>query len=146
MEVTPMVMMFDPFRDLGRFTEQVLGTAARPSGLPVDAWRDGDGFVVEFDVPGIAPDALDVQVDHDVLTVTAERPEVSDQNGQWVIAERPHGVFRRQLSLGQHLDTEHIEADYHSGVLRVRIPVAETAKPRKIAIGSPAPQHALDQG
>lgn len=141
-----MVMMFDPFHDLGRFTEQVLGTAARPAGLPVDAWRDGDGFVVEFDVPGIAPDALDVQVDHDVLTVTAERPDVSDQDRQWLIAERPHGVFRRQLSLGQHLDTDHIEADYHGGVLRVRIPVAEAAKARKIAIGSSAPQHALGQG
>ncbi len=97
--------------------------------------------------PASPPDALDVQVDHDVLTVTAERPEVSDQNGQWVIAERPHGVFRRQLSLGQHLDTEHIEADYHSGGCcgcGSRWP-KPLNRARSQSVHRP-PQHALDQG
>lgn len=123
----------DPFRELDRWSQQVLGTAARPTIMPMDAWREGDQFVVEFDLPGVNSDSLDLDVERNVLTVRAERSEV-DQSREMVSAERPRGVFSRQLFLGENLDTDKIEAAYHDGVLRLTIPVAEKAKPRRIAI------------
>jgi HSP20 family protein len=123
----------DPFRDRDRWTQHVSGTAARPAVMPMDAWRDGDHFVVEFDLPGVKPDSLDLNVERNALTVHAERP-VLDQNREMVAAERPRGVFSRQLFLGENLDTDKIEASYHDGVLRLTIPVAEKAKPRRIEI------------
>ncbi|HTX93929.1 MAG TPA: HSP20 family small heat-shock protein [Mycobacterium sp.] len=129
-----MLMRTDPFRDLDRFTQQVLGTAARPAVMPMDAWREGDQFVVEFDLPGINPDTLDIDIERNVVTVRAERPPV-DPNREMLATERPRGVFSRQLVLGENLDTDKIEASYREGVLSLRIPVAERAKPRKIAVG-----------
>ncbi|MGX7729697.1 Hsp20/alpha crystallin family protein [Rhodococcus sp. 2H158] len=128
-----MLMRTDPFRELDRFAQQVLGTAARPAVMPMDAWREGDKFVVEFDLPGVAEDSLDLDVERNVLTVHAERP-ARDQGQEMVAAERPRGVFSRQLFLGENLDTDNIEATYDAGVLRLTIPVAEKAKPRKIEI------------
>ena len=130
-----MLMRTDPFRDLDRFTQQVLGTAARPAVMPLDAWRDGDQFVVELDLPGVKTDSLDLDVERNVLTVRAERPGL-DQNREMLAAERPRGVFSRQLFLGDNLDTDKIDANYHDGVLRLTIPVAEKAKPRRIEITS----------
>jgi HSP20 family protein len=109
----------------------------------MDVWREGDKFVVELDLPGIKPDSIDVTVDQGALTVRAERPYAGDEGHDWVAAERPHGVFSRQLFLGDQLDTEHIDADYTDGVLRLTVPVAEAAKPRKIAIQSGAAQQAI---
>ena len=129
-----MLMRTDPFRELDRFTQQVLGTAARPAVMPMDAWREGDAFVVEFDLPGIDQDSLDLDIERNVVTVRAERPAV-DPNREMLATERSRGVFSRQLVLGENLDTERIEASYREGVLRLRIPVAEKAKPRKITIG-----------
>ncbi len=129
-----VLMRTDPFRDLDRWTQQVLGTAARPAVMPMDAWRDGDQFIVEFDLPGVKEDSLDLNVERNALTVRAERPEL-DQNREMLSAERPRGVFSRQLFLGENLDTDKIEANYHDGVLRLTIPVAERAKPRRIEIG-----------
>jgi HSP20 family protein len=128
-----VLMRTDPFRDLDRWTQQVLGTAARPAVMPMDAWRDGDQFIVEFDLPGVDPDSLDLNVERNALTVHAERPAL-DQNREMLSAERPRGVFSRQLFLGENLDTDKIEASYHDGVLRLTIPVAEKAKPRRIEI------------
>ncbi|PND48897.1 MULTISPECIES: Hsp20/alpha crystallin family protein [Rhodococcus] len=128
-----MLMRTDPFREFDRFAQQVLGTAARPAVMPMDAWREGDKFVVEFDLPGVAEDSLDLDVERNVLTVHAERP-ARDQSQEMVAAERPRGVFSRQLFLGENLDTDNIEATYDAGVLRLTIPVAEKAKPRKIEI------------
>ena len=128
-----MLMRTDPFRDLDRFTQQVLGTAARPAVMPMDAWREGDAFFVEFDLPGIDPDSLDLDIERNVVTVRAERPAV-DPNREMLATERPRGVFSRQLVLGDNLDTDRIEASYQEGVLRLHIPVAEKAKPRKITI------------
>jgi HSP20 family protein len=128
-----VLMRTDPFRELDRWTQQVLGTAARPAVMAMDAWRDGDQFIVEFDLPGVKPDSLDLDVERNVLTVRAERPEL-DQNHEILSAERPRGVFSRQLFLGDNLDTDKIEANYHDGVLRLTIPVAEKAKPRRIEI------------
>ncbi|WP_113719470.1 Hsp20/alpha crystallin family protein [Arthrobacter dokdonensis] len=101
----------------------------------MDAWRDGDTFEVEFDLPGVSPESLDLDVERNVVTIRAERPAL-DGNKEMLAAERPRGVFSRQLVLGENLDTEHIQASYDSGVLTLRIPVAERAKPRKISIDS----------
>ena len=130
-----MLMRTDPLRDLDRLTQQVLGTAARPAVMPMDAWRDGDRLIVEFDLPGVDEDSLDLDVERNVLTVHARRPEV-DPGREMVAAERPRGVFSRQLFLGENLDTDAIEASYGGGVLRLTIPVAEKAKPRRIQIAS----------
>jgi HSP20 family protein len=128
-----MLMRSDPFRDLDRWTQQVLGTAARPAVMPMDAWREGDQFIVELDLPGMRADSLDLDVERNVLTVRAERPGL-DQNREMAAAERPRGVFSRQIFLGDTLDTTRIEASYQDGVLRLAIPVAERAKPRRIEI------------
>ena len=138
-----MLMRTDPFRELDRFTQQALGTAARPAVMPMDAWREGDVFFVEFDLPGIDQDTLDLDIERNVVTVRAERPAV-DPNREMLATERPRGIFSRQLVLGDNLDTDRIEASYQEGVLRLRIPVAERAKPRKITIGRGDGQRTLD--
>ncbi len=133
-----MLMRTDPFRELDRLTQHMLGTngtLARPSVMPMDAWRDGDTFHVEFDLPGVNPDSIDLDAERNVVTVKAERPPRAS-DAELIAAERPRGVFSRQLILGDDLDTEHIVASYDTGVLTLRIPVAEQAKPRKISIAS----------
>ncbi|WAJ45018.1 Hsp20 family protein [Mycobacterium sp. Aquia_216] len=137
-----MLVRSDPFRDLDRFTQRVLGTAARPAVMPMDAWREGEQFVVEFDLPGIKQDSLDLDIERNVVTVRAERPDV-DSSHEMLATERPRGVFSRQLVLGDNLDTNRIEASYDAGVLRLRIPVAEKAKPRKIVVARDNRQQAL---
>ena len=131
-----MLMRTDPFRELDRLTQQMLGTngtLARPSVMPMDAWRSGDIFYVELDLPGVAPDSIELDVERNVVTVRAERPS-RDNGAELIAAEQPRGVFRRQLILGDNLDTERIDASYDAGVLALQIPVAEKAKPRRIAI------------
>jgi HSP20 family protein len=136
MEVTTMLMRTDPFRELDRLTQEVLnGTRARPSAMLMDAWREGDTFHVEFDLPGVSQDSIDIDVERNVVTVKAERPARAS-DAELIAAERPRGVFSRQLVLGDNLDTERIEASYDAGVLALKIPVAEQAKPRKIEISS----------
>jgi HSP20 family protein len=109
--------------------------------MAMDAWREGDVFQIEFDLPGVAKDSIDLDVERNVLTVRAER---NPRNGDWemLASERPRGAFSRQLVLGDNLDLDRIGASYEAGVLRLSIPVAEKAKPRKIAISSAAPEHA----
>ena len=126
----------DPFRDFDRLASQLLGSAGttnRPAVMPMDAWREGDRFVIEFDLPGISRDSIDIDVERNVLTVRAERVA---GNGDWqrLASERTHGQFSRQLVLGDNLDLTNIEAAYDNGVLRLVVPVAERAKPRKIQI------------
>lgn len=131
----PMLMRADPFRDLDRLAQQLWnGTTARPSVMPMDAWRAGNEFVVVFDLPGVAPDGIDLDVERNVVTVRAERQAPAGEDTEMIAAERPHGVFSRQLVLGENLDTDRISAAYDAGVLTLRIPVAEEAKPRKIAV------------
>ncbi len=127
-----MLMRSDPFRELDRWT-QLLGTSARPTVLPMDAWREGDQFIVEFDLPGVSGESLDLDVERNVVTVRAERPELAADR-EMLAAERPRGVFSRQVFLGDTLDTDRIEASYQDGVLRLTIPVAEAAKPRRIEV------------
>ncbi|WP_370614616.1 Hsp20/alpha crystallin family protein [Mumia sp. Pv 4-285] len=128
-----MLMRTDPFREIDRLTQQVFGTAARPAAMPMDAWREGDAFVVELDLPGIEPGSIDIDVERNVLTVRADRP-AREGVEELIAAERPRGVFSRQLILGDTLDTEAVQARYADGVLRVTIPIAERAKPRKVAV------------
>lgn len=135
-----MLMRTDPFRDFDRLAQRMFGTdgtVARPAVMPMDAWRDGDTFVVEFDLPGIAPDSIDIDVERNVVTVKAERPARED-DVEVVAAERPRGVFSRQLFLGDTLDANAIQAHYDAGVLTLRIPVAQQAKARKIEVSTTA--------
>lgn len=132
-----MLIRTDPFQVFDQLTRQLTGTGNRPSVMPMDAYRSGDEFVVAFDLPGIDPSSIDVSVERNVLTVKAERQPVTVGDGVQVqISERPHGVFFRELLLGENLDTDHVEAGYVDGVLKLRIPVAEQAKPRRIEISS----------
>ncbi|RIQ15834.1 Hsp20/alpha crystallin family protein [Jiangella rhizosphaerae] len=133
-----MLMRTDPFRELDRLTQQVFGargTLARPAVMPMDAWREGDEFIVEFDLPGVAADSIDLDVERNVITVKAERP-TPENDRELIAAERPRGVFSRQLVLGDNLDLDRISARYDAGVLSLRIPVAEQTKPRKITVSS----------
>jgi HSP20 family protein len=135
-EVDSMLMRTDPFRELDRLSQQLLGslgTSARPSAMAMDAWRAGEEFIVEFDLPGVDPGSVDLDVERNVLTVRAERPPLGGDQ-ELLAAERPRGVFSRQLILGDNLDTERVQAGYNAGVLTLRIPVAEKAKPRRIEI------------
>ena len=130
-----MLMRTDPFRELDRVAQQVLGTAARPAAMPIDAYRKGDEFVALFDLPGLDADSINLTVERNVLTVHAERHRPDAEDVELLIGERPHGTFSRQLFLAETLDTEQIAADYTDGVLRLRIPVKEQAKPRRVDIG-----------
>ncbi|MEW2414711.1 Hsp20/alpha crystallin family protein [Streptomyces sp. NPDC046866] len=136
-----MLMRTDPFREIDRLTQQLLGpgTWSKPSAMPMDAYRDGDVYVIAFDVPGVSKEAIDIDVERNMLTVKAERrPVAKSDQAQMELSERPLGVFSRQIMLADTLDTENIDADYDAGVLTLRIPIAERAKPRKIAIGDGA--------
>ncbi|AGL18260.1 Hsp20/alpha crystallin family protein [Actinoplanes sp. N902-109] len=131
-----MLMRTDPFREMDRVFEQFAGTAGRPAVMHIDAERDGDWFNVYFDMPGVDPGSIDLTVERNVLSVRAERRRQVKEGAEPVIAERPMGVFTRQLFLGDTLDTDKLEATYESGVLTLRIPISESAKPRRISIAS----------
>jgi HSP20 family protein len=129
-----MLMRTDPFRELDRVAQQVFGTAARPAAMPIDAYRRGDEFVVLLDLPGCDPASINLTVERNLLTVHAERGRANDDGIELLIGERPTGTFSRQLFLAETLDTERIAADYTDGVLRLRVPVKEQAKPRRVDI------------
>jgi HSP20 family protein len=130
-----MLMRFDPFREL----ESVAQMLSRQSGnrqlaMPMDAYRQGDRFIVHFDLPGVDPESIDLTVEKNVLSVEAERSWQASDGTEVLVSERPQGTFSRQLFLGDGLDTDHIEASYNNGVLTLVIPVAEQAKPRKLSV------------
>ena len=129
-----MLVRTDPFRELDRLTQQLLGTAARPAAMPMDAYRKGDTFYVHFDLPGVSADAVELIVEQNVLTVRAERKPEQADGAEMLVAERPAGVFTRQVFLGDTLDADNVAADYSAGVLTLTIPVHEQAKPRTIQI------------
>jgi len=131
-----MLMRFDPFREMDRLSQQAFGSTARMPVMPMDAYRHGDQFTVHFDLPGVDPSSIDLTVEKNVLTVNAEWTWQREDGHEVVVAERPQGKFSRQLFLGEGLDPDRIEASYDNGVLTVSIPVAEQAKPRKVAIAS----------
>ncbi|MCW2699362.1 MAG: hypothetical protein JWQ45_897 [Blastococcus sp.] len=137
-----MLTAYDPFaatsaafRALDQLTGRTGTTTARPlSGMPMDASRVGDNFVAHFDLPGVDPGSIDLSVEGNTLTISAERSVPQLENAEWSIAERPFGSYTRQLVLGRSLDTDRLEASYHDGVLTVSIPVAEKARARKIEV------------
>ena len=138
-----MLMRFDPFRDLDRLTEQVWRTA-RTQPMAMDAYRQGDHVLVHLDLPGVPADSIDLTVEKNVLTVSAERRWAREEGTEVLAAERPQGRVSRQLFLGEGLDLDHVEASYDDGVLTVRIPVAEQAKPRKVEITSGGGAQAIE--
>ena len=134
-----MLLRMDPFRELDRLFEAgSAGTAATARTVPLDAVRRGDRVHVRFDLPGIDPDSVDLTVERNQLTLTAERRHQRQEGEEWLVAERPVGRFSRTLFLGDNLDADRIEAGYEHGVLEVTIPVAEQAKPRKVSINAAA--------
>ncbi len=126
-----MLMRFDPFRELDRWASQAV---VRPPVMPMDAYREGDHFTIQFDLPGVDPTSIDLTVEKNVLNVSASRRWQRDDGQEVVVSERPQGNFTRQLFLGESLDTDRVEASYDNGVLTLTIPVAEAAKPRKVEI------------
>lgn len=135
-----MLIRTDPFRELDRLSQQVPGTSTRPAALPMDAYRKGDNFYIHFDLPGVSPKSIQLTVEHNVLTVRAERRAVEDHGIEMTIAERPLGTFSRQVILSETLDFERIAADYAEGVLTLTIPVRESAKPHTIHVTSHVPR------
>ena len=133
-----MLMRTDPFRALDRLTQQVFGgqqgTWSSPAAMPMEAYREGERFVVALDLPGVDPSSIELSVEHDVLTIKVERRTAGGDGVETIVAERPYGVFTRRLFLGEALDTDRIEAHYDDGVLTLHVPVAEQATPRKIEI------------
>ncbi|HEY9378960.1 MAG TPA: Hsp20/alpha crystallin family protein [Jiangellaceae bacterium] len=129
-----MLMRTDPFREFDRLTQQLFNASQRPTAMPIDAYRKDDWFYVHFDLPGVRAEDVELTVERNVLTVRAERTGASDDGVELIAAERPQGTFTRQLFLGDTLNTDKLEADYNAGVLTVRIPVAEEAKPRRVEI------------
>lgn len=133
-----MLMRFDPFAELDRLASPVWnrGLSSASSFMPMDAYRSGDHYVVAFDLPGVDPGAVDLTVEHNVLSISAQRAWQPEEGVQVLFSERPQGSFTRRIQLGDGLNTDGIEARYEQGVLTVRIPVAEAAKPRKVEISS----------
>lgn len=139
-----------PFRDVDEFFDRLAGAPrAGVRTMPMDAYRRGDDVWIHLDLPGIAADGLDISVERNILTVAAERQWHRQDGDQPYLTERPAGTFRRQIQLGDGLDVEHVEATYHDGVLTLRVPVAERAKPRKIQVDATIganPAQAIDAG
>jgi HSP20 family protein len=129
-----MLVPADQFREFDRLTRQLLSTATRPAMMPMDAYRQDDTFFVHFDLPGVHPESIDLIVEQNTLTVRAERPGLDEEKVEMLVAERPRGTFSRQLLLSDTLDPDRIEADYEAGVLTLRIPVVQAAKPRRVQV------------
>jgi HSP20 family protein len=138
-----MLMRFDPFRDIDRVFDQAFATA-RQTSMPMDAYRHGESFVVQFDLPGVDPSSIDVSTEQNVLTVSAQRHWEAVEGDEVVANERRQGTFTRQMILGNALDVDKIHATYENGVLTLTIPVAERAKPRKIEISNSGSPQAID--
>jgi HSP20 family protein len=129
---------FDPFaRDLQRQFDRLARTSFGPSAaMPMDAVRREGDVELRFDVPGIDPDSIEVTVDRGVLSVSATRTDerTENDNEKFVVRERRTGTVTRRVRLSENLNAEAVEADYRNGVLQVRIPVLEQAKPRKVEV------------
>jgi HSP20 family protein len=142
-----MLVRFDPIREMDRLAQLLTQQTgpAHQAAMPMDAYREGYRFIIHFDLPGVDPASIDLTVEKNVLTVRAERTWQPEEGQEVVIAERPQGTFTRQLLMGENLDTEHVQASYNQGVLTILVPVAEQAKPHKVAVIS-APEEAIETG
>jgi HSP20 family protein len=140
-----MARTFDPFREMDRWFSDVARTPAS-AAMPMDLYRDGDVFVTRIDLPGVDPASIDVDVDDRTLTVRAQRKADANDEQKWLVRERPAGTFARQLTLGYGVALDRIAAEYRDGVLELRIPVAEEAKPRKISVAHSAGAAQIESG
>lgn len=132
-----MLTRFEPFSDFDRFSSELLGAISRRAvSMPIDAYRRSDRWIVKVDLPGVDPNSIDLTVDRNVLRIEASRDWRPEEGDVVLAAERPRGTFSRQLMLSEDIDTGAIKADYHDGVLSVTLPVAESAKPKKVAIAT----------
>ncbi|MED5813601.1 Hsp20/alpha crystallin family protein [Mycolicibacterium sp. 050232] len=142
------MLRFDPFSDLDVLTRSLLsgdsGSMRTPRFMPMDLCKIGDHYVLTADLPGVDPGSVDVNVDNGTLTISAHRTARSDESAQWLANERFFGNFRRQLSLGDGIETSAISATYENGVLTVTIPIAERAKPRKIDVAHGADRKSIE--
>ncbi|SRR6266508_2495818 len=129
-----MLMRYDPFREIDRYADQLFGGPNRAPYMPLDSVRHGDEVVLRFDLPGVSPDSIDVNVERNVLTVKAERSWWPAEGDEILARERPNGTFTRQVFLGEALDADRLEATYDQGVLTLTIPVSDKAKPRKVEV------------
>ena len=127
------MLRFDPLRELDRFARET--RERTPSVMAFDAVRSEDAVTLYFDVPGVSAEDLDVNVDRNQLTITAERMWQSGDD-EILVSERPQGTFTRRVMLSDSLDTEKLEANLDEGVLTVTVPVAEQSKPRKIDVST----------
>ncbi len=128
-----MSMSFDPFSEFDRLAS-ALNARTAPKAMPVDLYRDHDGYVLNADLPGIDPGSVDVDIDGQLLTIRAQRTAGDADGVKWISQERPHGSYLRQFSVGEGVDTSRISASYDNGVLSVIIPLSEKARPRKVKI------------
>jgi HSP20 family protein len=138
-----MLMRFDPLLEFDRVFDQAW-SQTRQASIPMDAYRHDDSFVINLDLPGVDPSSIDVTVERNSLTVSAERRWEPAEGDQVVASERRQGTFSRQLLLGDGLDADRIHANYENGVLTVMIPVAASAQPRKIEIESEQRKDAIN--
>lgn len=129
-----MLMRWDPVREIDRVAASLLGDTHTPRTMPMDAFRHGDDLRIHIDLPGIDPDSIELTVEKNVLSVTARRNVDRSEADELIVSERPQGVFSRQVFLGDGLDTDALEAGYEQGVLSIRVPVRESAKPRRIPV------------
>ena len=141
-----MVFHTDPFREMDRWLDTALRQVPSATLMPLDLYRDGETFVCKVDLPGVDPSTVDVDVEGRTLTIRADRRSDEGEHLQWLSHERPSGTFARQLTMGAGLDLEHIDAGYTDGVLTLRIPVAEEAKPRKIQVAHAGGRTEIEQG
>ena len=145
------MLRFDPFSDMdawarGMMTGSAAGTARAPRFMPLDLYKVDDHYMLVADLPGADPGSIDVSVDNGVLTLSAQRSAPSDEGVQWLASERFSGTYRRQVTLGDSIDSARISAHYDNGVLTVTIPVAEKAKPRRIEVESHNSPQAIETG
>lgn len=129
-----MVPRNDPFAELTALMNSTLRQGPSSPIMPLDLYREGDTFVATLDLPGVDPASIDIDVEDRTMTIRAERKPHATEGMQWISHERPTGTFARQLTLGYGLDLANVVASYTDGVLTLTIPVAEEAKPRKIAV------------
>lgn len=130
-----MLRFADPFEEIERAMNQ-FGGRWRGGIMPMDAYETDGQYTLRFDIPGVDPDAVDLTVENNVLTVTAARRTEDPEDVNWLLRERPTGQHSRQVRLGDMLDTGHVDASYDNGVLTVSIPMREESKPRKVSIQS----------
>jgi HSP20 family protein len=131
---------FDPFlAEFDRVAQRALGTADA-AGMPMDVIRRGEELLVRFDLPGVSVDKIGLTVENHLLTVTAERHAGYADKEQVLVQERFDGTMTRRLRIPDWVDGEQVEADFTDGVLSVRLPLAEQAKPRRIEVRSGSQQ------